>query len=128
MLKTRKELMIVDNNHGGYLAGHCALCGDPGWIGKIAHKLDCLLRDPGVTHVRMTAIRAAVVIRGPRTTDGRYWWTSSNTGQTYDIGRQSQSKYFIMHRRGANGSGEVIVDNARLRDIRKYIVDNQGRL
>ena len=43
MLKSRKELMVVTENHGGYLSGLCALCGDSGWIDEIEHKPGCLL-------------------------------------------------------------------------------------
>lgn len=111
-MRTRKELMV---------AGHCALCG------KIEHTQDCLLRDPGVTAVRMMAVRAKVVLCGPRTSDGKLHWTSGGSGLTYDIERRGTGRdvWWVMHERS---TGKAIFDNARLRDIRQYIVDNQGVL
>ncbi len=117
-LKSRKELMVVDERHGGYLAERCALCGNPGWLDRIKHKKDCPLRDPGITHVRMTACRAKVVLRR---TDGKFWWRG------YDIERRGSGRYtyYVMHDRN---TGKNIMNAARLRDIRKYIADNQGVL
>lgn len=128
IMKTRKELMVVDENHGRCSAGHCAVCGCAGWLDKLEHTQCCPLRDPGVTHVRMTACRAKVVLRGPRMSDGKFWWTSS-TGHTYDIERRGRGRgrgrYYVMHERK---TGKSIWDAARLCDIRQYIVDNQGVL
>lgn len=30
--KDAKEVIIVDEDHGGYLSGHCFACGASGWI------------------------------------------------------------------------------------------------
>jgi len=119
-MKTRTELLVVTEDHGGYLGGYCALCGDCGWINDIKHKSGCLLKDPGVTHVRMTACRARVVLSGA---DGKYWWRGPS-GARYEIERRG--RYWVMHE--CSSSGKAICDNARLTDIRQYIVDNQGRL
>ena len=118
-MKTRKELMTI--------TGHCAICGDPGWVGKISHMKDCVLRDPGVTHVQVRGCRARVVICGPRDSDGKYWWRSGQSGFVYDIERRGRGRYtyYVMHK---HNTGELVWDNARLRDIRKHIVDNQGVL
>lgn len=124
-MKSRKELMVVDEDHGGYLAGHCAVCGDLGWISNIKHKTSCLLRDPGVTHVRMTAVKTKVVLQGQA---GRLKWRSP-TGLSYSIERRrslgkGRGTYWILF--CAVMAKEY--DRGRLSDIRKYIVDNQGVL
>lgn len=116
MLRSRKELTV-----GGKLTRHCTLCWQRGT--DIEHKPDCPLRDPGITHVRMAAVRERIYVRGPRRSDGKYWWTSSNSGRTYDIERRDT--YWVMHERE---SGKAIKDDARLSDIRQYLVDNQGVL
>ena len=110
----------------------CVLCHGIGWHpqGKtvpVRHEADCLLADPGVTHVQIRAIRAKVVLRGPRDADGKLHWTSSGSGVTYDIERCGTGRYtyYVMHERS---TGKAIFDNARLRDIRQYINDNQGVL
>jgi len=36
-----KRLIIVDEDHGGYKAGYCLMCGRRGWIGKIIHTKKC---------------------------------------------------------------------------------------
>ena len=109
-LKTRKELMIITED-----VVCCALCGQQ----QQQHKSGCLLKDPGVTHVRMTACRARVVLSGA---DGKYWWRGPS-GAWYEIERRG--RYWGMHE---CSSGKAICDNTRLTDIRQYIVDNQGRL
>lgn len=128
MLKSRKELTVYYQLHGRGLIRRCGLCGGSvtGGSGGIKHVGSCLLKDPGVTHVRMSAVSRRVVIRGGRT-DGKYWWVSGNSGKTYDIKRRGRDRdtYYRMTERD---TGEIIVYPPRLRDIRKYIVDNQGRL
>ncbi len=124
-VKSHKELMVVDENHGGYLAGHCAVCGDLGWINNIKHKKSCLLRDPGVTHVRMNPVKTKVVLRGQA---GRLTWRSP-TSVLYNIQRRSspgkgRGTYWVLFR--AATAKEY--GRGRLSDIRKYIVDNQGVL
>ncbi len=37
----RKNMLIVTEDHGGYMAGFCAICGVAGWIDSIKHKKDC---------------------------------------------------------------------------------------
>ena len=37
----RKSLIIIDENHGGYEGGFCAICRQRGWIDKIKHKKGC---------------------------------------------------------------------------------------
>lgn len=119
--KTRKELMVTTEDHGGYLSGHCALCGDCGWLDSIKHKKNCLLRDPGITHVRMIVCRAKIVLWR---SGGKLWWRSGlSSKKTYDIERRGS--YYVMQERK---SGKVIKDHALLRDIRQFIKDNQGVL
>ncbi len=36
-----RRLIIVDENHGGYLSGHCLMCGRAGWTDQIVHARDC---------------------------------------------------------------------------------------
>lgn len=35
------DFLIVDENHGGYKAGHCAICGATGWMDQIKHVRTC---------------------------------------------------------------------------------------
>ena len=123
MLLKRSEALTTGENHGGYLAGHCMLCGDSGWLKTIKHKKGCILQDPGVTHISLTGYKAKIVISGPRRSDGKLWWKSCG-GVVYDIEKRG-GRYFVMHERK---SGKCLVDSSRLSDIRKYIKDNQGRL
>lgn len=53
---TRRELLVVNNNHGGYLSGHCFLCGSCGWLDKIEHAAGCVLSDPKVKKVKFVGI------------------------------------------------------------------------
>ena len=50
---TRRELLIVRENHGGYLAGSCSLCGSSGWIDQIEHHASCILYDPKIVKVKL---------------------------------------------------------------------------
>lgn len=36
-----KKLLIVDEDHGGYKAGHCIFCERRGWMDSIIHKENC---------------------------------------------------------------------------------------
>lgn len=114
-LKTRAE-MITDD-------GQCTICDR-----RDGHAKHCLLRNPGTTHVRVTmsACRAKVVIRGPRDRDGKLWWRSPVSKKVYDIVKRGSGRdtWFCLHERE---SGKAHIDG-RLRDIRAYIVDNQGVL
>lgn len=122
LLKSRKQLTLTAPP--GPQEWQCALCHGLGYrLTDIKHAGDCLLKDPAVTHVRMITCCRRVVIHGPRWHDGKFWWTSPS-GVTYDIER-SGYRYYVMSERS---SGKVIEDSSRLRDIRQYIVDNQGRL
>jgi hypothetical protein len=40
-----RKLLIVTENHGGYLGIRCALCDAAGWDGKIEHERKCLIKD-----------------------------------------------------------------------------------
>jgi hypothetical protein len=53
---TRRELFIVTENHGGFLAGHCALCGYCGWLDNIKHKPNCIFANKKVTGVKMEGV------------------------------------------------------------------------
>lgn len=59
LVYTRDELLVVDDNHGGHLGGHCQLCGSSGWLDSIDHHEGCILADPTVTKVRIEAVRTA---------------------------------------------------------------------
>ena len=115
-LKTRSE-MIGDD-------GYCSLCFEAGF----KHRRHCLLHNPGTTHIRvmMSAVRAKVVIRGPRDRGGKCWWRSPVSKKVYDIDRRGRGRYtyFLLSERE---SGETVM-NGRLCDIKAYIVDNQGVL
>ncbi len=129
LLKSRKELTVYYQLRGRGLIRRCGLCGGSvvGGSGGIKHTGSCLLRDPGVTHVRMSACSRRVVIRGPRRSDGKYWWTSGSSGKTYDIERCGRGSHiwWVMHERD---SGKTIMDDMRLCDIRKRLQEHQGNL
>ena len=41
-MKIKKEkLIVVTENHGGYLSGYCSVCGVRGWLDELKHKDDC---------------------------------------------------------------------------------------
>ncbi len=118
---TRRELI----HDVGFHAFKCGLCGHKSnSLSNISHASDCPLKDPGVTHVQMTGLRSRVVLSGPRDKDGKLWWRSWLSGMIYDIEHcgSGRSAYWRMSRDTA------AVSHARLSDIRKYIVDNQGVL
>lgn len=123
MLKSRKELI----HDVGFRAFKCGLCGNGSNAAKnIRHAGDCPLKDPGNTHVRLVGQRARVVISGPRDRDGKLWWRSGLSGKVYDIERSGRCVHpWKLYERV---TGKVLLKNVRLRDIRKYIVDNQGVL
>lgn len=123
---TREDLTTRGEDPGGFVVLTCGLCGGTSLETELIEHDDCPLVDPGVTHVRMTAVRTRVVIRGPRRLDGKLWWIGPS-GTVYDIERRGQGRnaYYVMIE---HGSGKAVKDNGRLSDIRKYIVDNQGRL
>lgn len=54
---TRRELLIVRENHGGYLGGSCSLCGSSGWVNQIEHHRDCILADPNVISVKLVGVK-----------------------------------------------------------------------
>ena len=54
---TRRELLHVTENHGGYLAGSCSLCGDCGWLDQIEHRPGCILADPKVVKVKLVGVK-----------------------------------------------------------------------
>lgn len=54
----RRELFVVTENHGGYLSGHCALCGSFGWEGDIDHHASCILADPKVKRVKLKGLKS----------------------------------------------------------------------
>lgn len=35
------KLLVVTENHGGYLGGQCLWCGAVGWMDRLAHKPEC---------------------------------------------------------------------------------------
>ncbi len=57
LLFKRQELIIVTEDHGGYEAGMCVLCGSSGWIDNIEHRAGCLLADPEVKEVQLVGIK-----------------------------------------------------------------------
>lgn len=57
LIFTRRQLLVVTNNHGGYLSGSCALCGSCGWLNNIEHTAGCLLADPKVKKVQLKGIK-----------------------------------------------------------------------
>lgn len=63
---SRRELFKAEQNHGGYLSGSCALCGNSGWDGQIEHHKKCVLVDPDVTHVKLIAVGKKVKKDGKR--------------------------------------------------------------
>ncbi len=121
----RKELLTVTGDHGGFLSGHCDVCGDSGWLSDIKHKRNCVLLDPGITHVRMTGVCARVVLDYSGT-NGVLRWTSP-AGIRYDIERHGRrpSTYYVMTERS---TGKAVKDDAKLSDIRAWIKGHQGEL
>lgn len=41
MIIKKSDLLIVDEDHGGYKGGFCAICKERGWIDEIKHKDGC---------------------------------------------------------------------------------------
>lgn len=35
------KLVVVSENHGGYLGGTCVACGANGWMDRLVHKPGC---------------------------------------------------------------------------------------
>ncbi len=114
MLKSRKELM----------GAHCGICGQQ-MVAEQIHAPDCVLRDPGTTHVRLSGERSRVVISGPRDRDGNYWWRSGLSGKVYDIKCCGRGRSWMLYE---SVTSKILLKDLLLRDIRKYIVDNQGVL
>ncbi len=121
-MKTRKELTKTIAIMG-VPTGFCVLChGSDDGIGEIKHDPGCILANLRVTHIAMSGYEAVVVIRGRH--GGKLYWTSTGSGKTYDIERIGRGNY-VMHERK---TGKALRAETRLRDIRKFIMDNQGVL
>lgn len=53
---SREDLMMVIEDHGGYVVEQCVLCRRSGWAGEIQHGLNCVLRDKTVKGVKMEVV------------------------------------------------------------------------